>query len=38
MSPIEAGFSLFPKAYHYSSATFYETGVDNFNMLTHYMG
>jgi hypothetical protein len=38
VGPTEAGFSLFPKAYDYSSASFYETGVDNFNMLTHYMG
>jgi hypothetical protein len=38
VNPVEAGLSLFLKAYHYSSASFYETGVDHFKMLTHYMG
>ncbi len=37
-NPVEAGLTLCPEAYHYSSAAFYETGVDHFNMLTHYMG
>lgn len=25
-----------PESYYYSSATFYEYGVDDFKMLTHY--
>jgi putative transposase len=37
-NPVEAGLTLYPEAYHYSSAAFHETGVDDFNMLTHYMG
>jgi len=28
----------FPEDYKYSSATFYETGCDEFGLLTHYMG
>lgn len=37
-NPVKAGLTLYPETYHYSSALFYETGVDHFNMLTHYMG
>jgi putative transposase len=37
-NPVKAGFTLYPEAYHYSSAAFYETGVDHFKMLNHYMG
>jgi REP element-mobilizing transposase RayT len=37
-NPVEAGLTSYPEVYHYSSAAFYETGVDHFNMLTHYMG
>jgi hypothetical protein len=37
-NPVEAGLTSYPEAYHYSSASFYETGVDHFKMLTHYMG
>jgi hypothetical protein len=37
-NPVEAGLTLYPEGYHYSSAAFYETGVDHFKMLTHYMG
>jgi REP element-mobilizing transposase RayT len=29
--------SSVPEGYHYSSALFYETGVDNWNFLTHYV-
>jgi REP element-mobilizing transposase RayT len=37
-NPVEAGLTSYPEGYHYSSAAFYETGVDHFKMLTHYMG
>jgi putative transposase len=37
-NPDEAGLTLYPEAYRYSSASFYETGVDHYNMLTQYMG
>jgi REP element-mobilizing transposase RayT len=37
-NPVKAGLCLYPEEYHYSSASFYETGVDHFKMLTHYMG
>jgi putative transposase len=37
-NPVEAGLTSYPEVYHYSSASFYETGVDHFKMLTHYMG
>jgi putative transposase len=29
--------SAVPEGYHYSSALFYETGVDNWGFLTHYV-
>lgn len=37
-NPVKAGLCRYPEEYHYSSAKFYETGVDDFNMLTHYLG
>jgi putative transposase len=37
-NPVKAGLTLLPEDYHYSSALFYEKGVDDFNMLTHYLG
>ena len=37
-NPVKAVETLYPEAYHYSSASFYETGVDHFKMLTHYLG
>ena len=37
-NPVEAGLTLYSEPYHYTSAAFYEIGVDHFNMLTHYMG
>lgn len=33
-----AGLVTQPEMYKYSSAKFYEMGIDDFNMLTHYMG
>ena len=37
-NPVKAGLCKYASAYFYSSAKFYEKGVDDFNMLTHYMG
>ena len=35
---VAAGLCNLPEEYKYSSAKFYETAVDEFNMLTHWMG
>lgn len=35
-NPVKAGLCTLPEEYFYSSARFYETGIDNFQMLTHY--
>ena len=35
---VAAGLCNLPEEYKYSSAKFYETSVDEFNMLTHWMG
>ena len=37
-NPVKAGICSLPEEYYFSSAKFYEIGIDNFNMLTHYMG
>jgi putative transposase len=37
-NPVKAGLCALPENYYYSSARFYETGTDEFNMLTHYKG
>ena len=37
-NPVKAGICLYPEDYHFSSALFYEKGIDHFKMLTHYMG
>ena len=37
-NPVKAGICLNPEDYHFSSALFYEKGIDHFNMMTHYMG
>jgi len=37
-NPVKAGLCLLPEEYYYSSAKFYEYGVDDFEMLTHYKG
>ena len=37
-NPVKAGLCKFPEEYHYSSAKFYYTGVDDFGILSHYMG
>jgi putative transposase len=35
-NPVKAGLCNFAENYYYSSAKFYETGVDDFGFLTHY--
>ena len=37
-NPVKAGICTYPEEYHFSSAAFYENGIDSFKMLTHYMG
>jgi hypothetical protein len=37
-NPVKAGVCINPEDYPFSSALFYEAGVDPFNMLTHYLG
>jgi putative transposase len=37
-NPVRAGICKLPQEYKYSSAAFYETGVDRFKILEHYMG
>ena len=36
-NPVKAGLCLYPEDYQYSSARFYNTGVDYFKMLTNYL-
>ena len=35
-NPVKAGIYNLPEEYKYSSALFYETGIDNWGFLTHY--
>ena len=35
-NPVRAGLCSFPEEYKYSSARFFETGIDNWGFLTHY--
>jgi putative transposase len=35
-NPVKAGICKLPEEYKYSSALFYETGIDNWGFLTHY--
>ena len=37
-NPVAAGLVIFAEDYKYSSAKFYHTGLDEFNMITHYTG
>ena len=37
-NPVRAGLCDVPENYYYSSAKFYQTGIDHFNMITHYDG
>jgi len=36
LNPVRAGLCTLPEQYKYSSAYFYETGIDNWGFLTHY--
>ena len=36
--PVKAGICILPEEYYYSSALFYEKGIDNFGFIEHYMG
>ncbi len=36
-NPVKAGLYLHPEDYYYSSSKFYNTGVDDFKMLTNYL-
>ena len=37
-NPVKAGLCQYPEDYHYSSAKFYYTGIDDFGILSHYNG
>jgi putative transposase len=37
-NPVEAGLCKLPEEYNYSSGRFYEYGIDDFGILTHYKG
>jgi putative transposase len=37
-NPVKAGICSLPEEYYYSSALFYEKGIDNFGFMEHYMG
>lgn len=36
LNPVRAGICTLPEQYKYSSAAFYQTGIDNWGFLTHY--
>ena len=36
LNPVKAGFCKLPEEYKYSSALFYETGIDNWGYLSHH--
>jgi len=37
-NPVLKGLCILPEEYYYSSAKFYELGIDDFGMLTHFRG
>jgi putative transposase len=37
-NPVKAGLCNLPEEYHFSSALFYEKGIDNFGFIEHYLG
>ncbi len=37
-NPVRAGLGSYREEYYYSSAKFYQDGIDNFGMVTHYSG
>ncbi len=36
-NPVAAGLCIYPEEYKYSSAKFYDSGIDEFDMITHWM-
>ena len=36
-NPVKAGLCMYPEDYHYSSARFYNKGIDDFQLLTNYL-
>jgi putative transposase len=37
-NPVKANLCNFPEDYHFSSAKFYEKGIDHFGFIEHYLG
>ena len=37
-NPVKAGLYNLPEEYYFSSALFYEKGIDNFGFIEHYLG
>jgi putative transposase len=37
-NPVKAGLCNLPEEYHFSSALFYEKGIDHFGFIEHYLG
>ena len=37
-NPVVAGLCKYPEEYYYSSANFYQNGIDPFHIVTHYLG
>ncbi len=37
-NPVKANLCNLPEEYHFSSALFYEKGIDNFGFIEHYLG
>ena len=37
-NPVKANLCAFPEDYYFSSALFYEKGIDHFGFIVHYMG
>ena len=37
-NPVKAGLCKFPEEYYFSSALFYEKGVNHFSFIKHYLG
>ena len=38
LNPVRAGLCKFAVDYYFSSAIYYEKGIDSFNLLEHYLG
>lgn len=37
-NPVKAGLCILPEEYYFSSALFYEKGIDHFGFIEHYLG